>query len=128
MLRELAVEFRKIEWRFADWQPPPALVDRNGGAMSRYQGQSYDPTRFDLVDDAWDHDHCEFCWATVSSEPSWGGFSSAYTDTEGCWICPICFERIIQAGEVDFRLLRAENPLKEEGVHVLRSRFPPWSL
>ena len=99
MLRELAVELRKIEWRFAEWQPRPALVGRNGGAMHEYWGQSYDPTRFDLVDDAWDHDHCEFCWATVSSEPSWGGYSSAYTDTDGYWICPICFERIIQAGE-----------------------------
>lgn len=42
----------------------------------------------------WDHDHCEFCWATfmvagASSDPS--TLAEGYVTEKGQWICDQCF-------------------------------------
>jgi hypothetical protein len=39
----------------------------------------------------WDHDHCEFCWATFSLEP--GDLNAGYATPDGYrWICFHCYE------------------------------------
>lgn len=45
--------------------------------------------------EAWDHDHCAFCWAEFASDvsehtPYDAGWVTA--DDDYTWICPVCFE------------------------------------
>ena len=40
--------------------------------------------------ETWDHDHCEFCWATISNYTC--DLQEAYTTEDNYhWICPECF-------------------------------------
>ena len=39
----------------------------------------------------WDHDHCEFCWATFSELD--GDLHEGYTtEDKRTWICPECYK------------------------------------
>jgi hypothetical protein len=41
----------------------------------------------------WDHDHCEFCWATFSLLDNPDYLKEGYaTKDDYRWICPACFE------------------------------------
>ncbi|MBI1374702.1 MAG: hypothetical protein GC159_18440 [Phycisphaera sp.] len=82
------------DWYRAKWERRPALVHPDGGAMTLYVGQKYDPAHFNLVADAWDHDHCEVCYATISNKSCDNAIQDAYTDGRA-WICPSCYERMI---------------------------------
>ena len=41
----------------------------------------------------WDHDHCEFCWATFSELDRPDFLHEGYTtEDDHHWVCPPCFE------------------------------------
>jgi hypothetical protein len=41
---------------------------------------------------SWDHDHCEFCWATFMVEDSSDALHRGYaTEDDYRWICEQCF-------------------------------------
>jgi hypothetical protein len=41
---------------------------------------------------SWDHDHCEFCWATFMDN-EYADYREGYTTEDNYyWICPVCFE------------------------------------
>jgi hypothetical protein len=52
----------------------PALVAKepvNGHRMWKdYHGETFDNSKFDLVEGMWDHEHCSICWFKIT-----GGYS-----------------------------------------------------
>ena len=42
--------------------------------------------------EAWDHEHCEFCWATFSKSECDLHEGYVTADDKARWICPECFE------------------------------------
>ncbi len=41
-----------------------------------------------LMNQSWDHDHCEFCWKKFPEECDKG----YATEDKYYWVCPSCFE------------------------------------
>jgi len=92
-------------WR--EWTPPdPAEVHawrlENGTmAESMRPVDEPPPGAAELVEPrGWDHDHCDFCWATfMSSEVAandpeilGAGYTVAGTERSTLWICATCFD------------------------------------
>ena len=84
-------------WDRAVWPPRDALVHRNGGRVSLYIGQKYDPAKIDLVKGGWNHDHCQVCWWDLyeSEDPEHG---VGYTDGDD-WLCSECYGKFIAPDE-----------------------------
>lgn len=60
-LLEIIQWAKKINWDKTQWKSQQALVEKKGGKIALYTGQKYDPEYFNLIEDAWSHDHCEIC-------------------------------------------------------------------
>jgi len=91
----MAVELRKQKLSLELWRKRPALTSIDGKQVTLYIGQSYDTTKFSVIPDGWDHDHCEFCWSTISDRQD--EINKAYTNGKK-WICPKCFQSVIVDG------------------------------
>lgn len=91
---EIAV-CRTRSWRRERWRPRPALIHRIGGGTSLFHGQTFDPTKTDLVPNGWNHDHCAICWWTlIESDDEQRAFG--YIDEIGEWICSECYSQFIE--------------------------------
>lgn len=55
-----------------------------------YTGQDYDPEKFHVCDDGWDHEHCYVCNASI--EPGDEYWESV--EPGGTELCPSCYERL----------------------------------
>jgi hypothetical protein len=56
------------------------------------QGATLHWRRYRAPRPEWDHDHCEFCWATFFETPAPDALQAGYTtDDEYRWICEVCF-------------------------------------
>ena len=91
---QAANEFRKQIWSLENWHRRPALVSKKGSEIRLFVGQQYDTALFSLVPNGWHHDHCQFCWITISDFEADGTISKAYTNGTQ-WICPQCYDSII---------------------------------
>lgn len=107
-LRELAEKLRTLQWEKMVWKKGPALRKKDGGSLQNYYGQSYDPKEFDLIEDGWEHDHCEFCWITISDCDHEKCSHQAYT-CEDVLICPDCYQHIIRGGEDPEQYLKSKH-------------------
>ena len=52
----------------------------------------------DIVEGAWDHEHCELCRATISLHEQRVGWRSRYEE----WVCEACYETFVRMGSLDF--------------------------
>lgn len=64
--QEKVRDYRQMEWTRRKWRRQPGLVEKNRRSIAFYFGQEYDKDKYDLVDDAWGHDHCKLCFKTIS--------------------------------------------------------------
>jgi hypothetical protein len=55
-----------------------------------YQGEPFDETRFRLVREGWDHEHCYLCWAKVLPGDVWWATKPANYDNE-IGLCVDCY-------------------------------------
>ena len=85
---------RTHSWSQAHWQRRPALVHRSGGVTSLFVGQTFDPTKIDLVPDGWSHDHCAICYWTLSDSGT-DEETIGYTDERGDWVCSECYHQFL---------------------------------
>ena len=101
-------ELRKMEWKFQQWRPTPALIERKGGAQVQYVGQKYDPTYFELVEDGWTHDHCEICYVILGANDEVGETNSYVSN--GDWLCTICYKYLVEPSDLNevFRSLATD--------------------
>jgi hypothetical protein len=97
-LRDYADECLSMHLELRIWMKQPALVNKSKMEYRWYDGQEYDPQLFDLVEDAWDHDHCEFCNSTIKDCDCGECVKEAY-ENDGKWMCQGCFEHLIENGE-----------------------------
>jgi hypothetical protein len=87
--------YRSLDWVFQIWQPSPALIEKKGGGNARlYVGQNFDPKSFDLVEDGWNHDHCEICYETLCDNPE-SCQTEGYT-ADHQWLCRKCYGNLFQ--------------------------------
>lgn len=87
---------RGSDWRMERWKPSAALVHKNGGRVSLYTGQQYDPEKIELVEHGWSHDHCEICWFALRDSDK-DEENTGWTDGEHAWLCLECHEKFIAA-------------------------------
>jgi len=95
----MANAFRALEWRCVEWPPRPGLWGEKARTMTEFTGQDFDPAEAKVIPDAWEHDHCEFCFAEICNDPAQAETTIGYTCDDRRWLCPACYERIISAGE-----------------------------
>jgi hypothetical protein len=89
--------FTTKAWARQTWRPRPALQARNRlGSLELYTGQDFDSAEYELLDDAWSHDHCPLCGEEISDLPQ-AMHHEGYVH-EGEWICPLCYERWVSSG------------------------------
>jgi len=84
---------RTQKWEKQKWAKRTALV--SNGKVSDYVGQKYNSEHTKLVENGWEHDHCEICWWALceSEEPENGvGFT---TDGHN-WLCTECFQAFVE--------------------------------
>lgn len=56
-------------WVLKPWSASSALFARKGAPSAKFHGQEFDPAKYDLVEEAWSHDHCPFCSVKISDDP-----------------------------------------------------------
>jgi len=93
---EIIKTLRTGTWVLEKWTRQPALVARDKRCIAFYHGQEYDPEEFDLVPDAWGHDHCELCFKTITDfvreDDKAPVVDEGYTDGKN-WVCCECFDK-----------------------------------
>jgi len=62
------------------------------GQKQYFKGATLYLKKYTECSDAWDHDHCEFCWAKFSLEGSAIDIDEGYATQDNYhWICKRCF-------------------------------------
>ena len=92
---EQVTECANVLWEQKQWHAGPALVQPNG-IVTQYAGQPHDPSKSALVQDAWDHDHCEICWWKLYQADDIE-HSIGYTDGRN-WVCTECYTQFLAPG------------------------------
>ena len=92
MPRQLAlVEDRSRTWVLREFEPSPAVEHSVEGA--RVLGKAGAPQAgARIIEDGWDHEHCELCWSKISRLP--GDSPNGYTDGDK-WLCVTCYTQYI---------------------------------
>jgi hypothetical protein len=63
------------------------LEDGAARVWSPYRGQPHDPSLFELVEAAWDHEHCDVCNARVEGgDAYWTNDGPEHVD-----LCALCY-------------------------------------
>ena len=99
-IREMYEELKETPFRFMNWNPRPALIEKSGKTTWLYTGQKFDPKYIALVEDGWTHDHCQICSISISEK------ENEYTITNGYfngynWVCKSCYESILTADDLE---------------------------
>ena len=112
-MRTMAVEAREKTWTLQNWKAGPALFPKNKKDPSaKFIGQAYDNTKYELIEDGWDHEHCPFCSQSICDCGSENCDAQGFTDGTG-WICRACHEKVIVQGK-DTTPPRVVEPRKKE--------------
>ena len=91
-MKESVEWVRKQNWKKQKWIVRAALVSK--GSTSDYVDQKYNPEYTELVEDGWNHDHCEICWWTLCESDN-SDEGEGYTTDGHRWICTECYEKFI---------------------------------
>jgi hypothetical protein len=95
-------ELRSGTWTKRLWRDRPALMSKDRRSAREYtRGETFNPEIWDLVPDAWDHEHCGVCMDHICNHPDCGFQEAYYSGDEetGGWICPPCYGRLIEGWE-----------------------------
>lgn len=94
-IAEQVADCAGILWEQKQWHPGPALVQPSG-TVTQYTDRPYDATKYTLVQDAWDHDHCEICfWKLYQTNDA--EHNIGYTDGRN-WVCTECYTQFLIHG------------------------------
>ena len=96
-LRTLASDAKRKRWALQTWRPSPALVQKTeeGRRATKFTGQKYDPAKWELVQNGWDHDHCLFCSQSICNCGSKNCDPEGFTDGKD-WVCKMCHEKYLK--------------------------------
>jgi len=87
------VEDRSKKWDLKIFSPQDGCwIKYDGGkALGKIDKDKAIPTEATLEKDAWDHEHCELCFETISPSCQKEGFTDGNE-----WVCVSCFEKYIK--------------------------------
>jgi hypothetical protein len=106
-IRETAAEAKSHQWECRTWFPRPALIDKKTGFASHlYTGQRFDSHYFTLADKGWTHDHCLICFQSISEAVEQTEINGYFDGND--WVCTFCFEKFIQADDLENTLSTLE--------------------
>ena len=88
---------RNRHWKQDKWTPSDALTQKSG-TTSKYAGQRFDPTKYTLIKNGWNHDHCSICWWTLheSDNPA---EATGWKDDQNNWLCNECHQQFIERND-----------------------------
>ena len=89
-LSRLIARLSESTWMLKPWSASSALFPKDDGPSAKFHGQEFDPAKYELVEEGWSHDHCPFCWVTISDETTPDSIAEAYTNGYD-WVCPSCY-------------------------------------
>ena len=90
-------------WRRTTFTPSAAqyfLVQGHRGWQPTGQQLPEGATPLEVVEGAWDHEHCELCKATIGVH----GAPVGYRDDSNRWLCEPCFQRYAAPRDLAFLL------------------------
>ena len=88
------VKDHSIEWKFKLFKTSSGTSVSTGGGrlVSKTKPGDEIPTEATIIEGAWDHEHCQLCFETISDQ---GEFQrGGYTD-ENSWLCSACYATYI---------------------------------
>jgi hypothetical protein len=91
----LIERFKTSSWVLKRWKASPALFARDGSASTKFHGQAFDSTKYELIEAGWNHDHCPFCWVTISDDLDPEYLVQAYTNGYD-WVCAECYAKYLE--------------------------------
>lgn len=102
-LEEVYYDLKVTRFELQVYKPSPALIDKSGKSSRPYIGQNFDPQYFDILENGWDHDHCEICSTKISAEEIDENQTIGYFNG-GLWVCKSCYELILATDNISQRL------------------------
>lgn len=95
-LKESIEYARKEDWQKIKWFPRDALIDKIGGGSRLYTGQKFNPEHIDLVENGWNHDHCDICVQGLYEDSK----DMSYFDGSN-WVCDQCHDLFIISPDLE---------------------------
>jgi hypothetical protein len=88
--------FRRCRFIQKTFRPYPCLatpLNEEGGTFyAPYCGQSYDPNVYELIEGAWDHEHCNVCNTRIEDgDTYWTNDGPEHVD-----LCRSCYPHVQQ--------------------------------
>lgn len=89
----------KRSWVRPPFEPVDAVRYESGSGhvLGKASDQGYPPTGA-IVKGAWDHEHCDICWATISPRTDPIGMFSEPDH----WVCRECYAKYVVPRSLDF--------------------------
>ena len=85
--------FRRCRFVRRTFRPYPCLIshdppgDEEAAFWQPYRGGPFDPALYELVEDGWDHEHCDVCRTRVTEgDAYWANDGSEHVD-----LCEACY-------------------------------------
>jgi hypothetical protein len=85
---------RTLLWSKQLWKAKDALIDKSSGTTALFIGQKYDSKYFDLIENAWNHDHCDICFAKIE-------IGDTVYESDSQLVCQFCFVEFIEPKNLD---------------------------
>ncbi len=89
---------RYREWHRARFEPTDAIQFKGTGGVWLRQATGSAADGGEVVEGAWDHEHCEICWETLCP----GGQAEGYVSPSHTWVCERCYSDFIARASLDF--------------------------
>ena len=99
-IREMYKYYKNAVFTSKNWKHKAALVEKVSGTKWLYVGQKFDSKYIELVEDGWTHDHCEFCFKTITASNNESD-KSYFNPNDEVWICKNCFETFLLAHDIE---------------------------
>ena len=102
-IREMFYDLKDKEFKYSQWFPRAALIDKKANTTHLFTGQKYSEANFDFDMAGWTHDHCDICFITISQEQTDFVQNEGYFDGSD-WVCKSCYEIIVSAKDIEEKL------------------------
>jgi hypothetical protein len=89
---------KNLTWEKTDFHASDAVRVDIGNGMSMIRPIDNTEKEASLIENGWDHEHCELCWEKIG----YGGQASGFYSSEKNWVCENCYENYVKTHSLDF--------------------------
>lgn len=72
---------------------PPDSREGDWHLSRPYTGGSFDPEKWELEEDGWDHEHCDVCWGRITAGMAY--WPNVDPDAGHVDLCEACYARVM---------------------------------